>query len=135
MRMTFWRHLLAWLRRPRLDDEMREELAQHVTWKTEQLVNDGVPIAEARRQAALALGNVTRHREDSRATWGFPRLDSIAQDVRYGLRRIVHAPAFSAVAIVSLAVGIGAGAAVFSLADAVLLRPMAVRDPAGLVLL
>jgi predicted permease len=130
--MTFWRHLLAWLRRGRLDDEMREELAQHVSWKTEQLVAEGLPPDEARRQASLAVGNVSRLREQSRATWGFPSLDSLVQDGRYGVRQIVRAPVFSAIAICSLAIGIGATTAVFSLADAVLLRTMAVKDPAGL---
>ena len=130
--MRILRHLSAWMRRGRLDDEMRDELAQHVEWKTAQLVADGVPPEEARRQAAIAVGNVLRLRETSRAVWGFPSLDSIAQDVRYGLRQIARAPAFSVIAIVSLAIGIGSGAAVFSLADAVLLRTMAVRDPGGL---
>lgn len=133
--MRILRHLMAWLRRDRLDDEMREELAQHVDWNAAALIAEGVPPDEARRRAALALGNVSRVREDSRAVWGFVALDGIAQDVRYGLRQLRRTPAFSAVAIVSLAVAIGAGTAVFSLADAVLLRTMAVRDPGGLVLL
>ncbi len=129
------RHLIAWFRRSRLDDEMRDEIAQHVAWRAEEIAADGVPDDEARRRAAVAVGNAARLREDSRAIWGFPTLDSVAQDVRYGLRQIVRAPAFSAVAIASLAIGIGAGASVFSLADAVLLRTMAVRDPAGLFVL
>jgi predicted permease len=133
--MRMIRHLIAWFRRSRLDDEMREEIAQHVAWKTEQLAAEGVSPADARRQAALAVGNVARLREDSRDIWGFPTLDSVAQDVRYGLRQIARAPAFSGIAIGSLAIGIGAGAAVFSLADAVLLRAMAVRDPASLTVI
>jgi predicted permease len=128
------RHLWASLRRGRLDEQMREELEQHVAWKAEELAHDGVPPAEARRQAAVAVGNLARLREDSRAVWGFPTLDSVAQDVRYGLRQIARAPAFSLVAISSLAIGIGASAAVFSLADAMIFRTLpAVRDPHSLV--
>src|SRR5215471_9485613 len=127
MRMV--RHLLAWLRRGRLDDELREELAQHAAWSAAALEADGVPPEEARRRASVAVGNAARLREDARAVWGFPTLDSVAQDARYGLRQIARAPGFSAVAILSLAIGIGAATAVFSLADAVLLRAMAVRDP------
>jgi predicted permease len=125
------RHLVAWLR-GRLDDEMREELAQHAAWKAEQLVADGVPEDEARRRAAVAIGNTTRFREQSRAVWGFPSVDSVAQDIRYGVRVLRRAPAFTAVAVLSLVIGIGAATAVFSLADAVLLRTMAVKDPSSL---
>src|SRR5262245_48312199 len=112
------RHLKAWIRRGTLDDELREELAQHVEWKTQSLVAEGVPEAEARRRAAVAVGNLTRLREQSRGIWGFPRLDTIAQDARYGVRQMRRAPGFTAVAILSLAIGIGASTAVFSLADA-----------------
>jgi len=128
--MSLLRHLAAWIRRRRLDDDLREEIEQHLHWKAQQLADAGVPNDEARRHAALAVGNVSQLREDARAVWGFPRLDSLAQDVRYGLRQIVRAPSFSAVAILSLGIGIGATTAVFSLADAVLLKTMAVRDPA-----
>jgi predicted permease len=130
--MRLIRHLLAWLRRGRLEHELREELAQHAAWKAEHLEAEGLTPEEARRQAAIALGNPTRVREDTRALWGFPSLDSIVQDVRYGLRQLARAPAFSTVAIASLAIGIGAATAVFSLADAVLLRTMAVKDPSSL---
>src|SRR6476660_8277283 len=113
--MNMFRHLRAWLRRGRLDDELREELAQHVAWTADRLIADGVPEAEARRRAAVQVGNVVRLRKQSRAVWGFPSLDSIGQDVRYGLRQMQRAPGFTAVAVLSLAIGIGASAAVFSL--------------------
>ena len=133
--MSLLRHLKAWLRRGRLDDELREELEQHVAWKTDSLVADGVPEGEARRRAAVEVGNVTRLREQSRAVWGFPSLDSVAQDPRYGLRQMRRTPVFTAVAVLSLAIGIGASAGVFSLADAMLFRKLPVPDPDGLVLL
>src|SRR5436305_1801604 len=133
--MTIFRHLLAWLRRGRLDDELREELAQHRAWTAERLIADGVPADDARRRAAVQVGNPTRLREDSRAIWGFYWIDSLAQDARYALRQMRHAPMFSAVAVLSLAIGIGAATAVFSLADAVLLQAMAISDPAGVFVL
>ena len=85
---NLFRRIVATLRRSRLDDELREELAQHVAWKTEGLVAGGMPEDEARRRAAIEMGNVTRLREQSRAVWGFPSLDSVAQDVDYALRQI-----------------------------------------------
>ncbi len=133
--MTVFRRLRAWLRRSRLDAELREELAQHTAWKTESLMADGLDRQEAHRRAAIAVGNVTRYRESARGVWGFQALDSLVQDIRYGVRVLAKSPAFTGFAVASLAVGIGAGAAVFSLADAVLLRTMAVRDPASLVLM
>jgi predicted permease len=131
----FIRHLVAWFRRGRLDDDMRVELAQHVEWKTQALVDAGVPEIEARRQAGLAVGNVTRLKEEARDMWGFPALDSTIQDLQYGLRLLRRAPGFSAVAVLSLAIGIGASAAVFSLADTVLVRKLPVKDPDALIAL
>jgi predicted permease len=130
--MKVFRHLLAWLRRDRLDDELREELAQHREWTAQRLMADGVPEAEARRRAALRVGNPVRLREQSRAVWGFPTLETIVHDVRYGVRLLLKSPAFALTAILSLGVGIGATAAVFSLANTVLLRTLPVRDPSSL---
>ena len=133
--MVLYRRLRAWLHRNRLEAELREELAQHAAWKTESLMAEGVDEPEARRRAAVAVGNATRHRERARGIWGFPSIDSLLQDVRYGARVLTRSPAFTGFAVASLAIGIGAGAAVFSLADTVLFRTMAVRDPASLVLM
>ena len=133
--MSLLRHLKAWLRRGRLDDELREELAQHVAWKTDSLIADGVAEAEARRRASVEVGNLTRLREQSRAVWGFPSIDGVVQDARYGLRQMRRAPGFTAVAVLSLAIGIGASASVFGLADALPFRKLPVPDPDSLVLL
>lgn len=67
------RHLRAALRRSRLDDDLREEMAQHAEWRAQALVDEGLPAEEARRRAAIAIGNVTRLREDARDMWGFRR--------------------------------------------------------------
>jgi predicted permease len=129
------RHVASAWRRDRLDAELKEEIAQHTDWRAQALADDGVPEPEARRRAAVAVGNATRLREDARELWGFPALDTVLQDLRYGLRVLRGSPVFAAVAVLSLAIGIGAAAAVFSLADAFLLRPLPVRDPHALVLL
>jgi hypothetical protein len=122
--MSLLRHLKAWLRRGRLDDELREELEQHVAWKTESLIADGLPEGEARRRAAIDVGNVTRLREQSRALWGFPSFDSIAQDARYGLRQLRRTPLFTLATVATLGLTIGATSALFAIANAVILRPL-----------
>ena len=133
--MGMFRHLRAWIRRSRLDDELRDELAQHVEWTTQRLIAEGLPEAEARRRAAVDTGNLTNLRERSREIWGFPRVESVIQDVRYGLRQMRWAPLFTFVAVLSLAIGIGASAAVFSLADTMLFAKLPVPKPDQLVLL
>src|SRR3954464_11695181 len=127
--MGIRRHLMAWFRRGRRDDELREELDQHVAWTAERLIAEGVPEHDARRRAAGTGGNVTRAGEDSRAISGFPAMDSIVQDPRYGLRQMRRAPLFTAVAVLSLAIGIGARQLLFSLADALMFRSLPVREP------
>ena len=103
----------AWRRRQ--EREMREELASLTA------------IAGAKE-----LGNVTLLIEDVRATWGWTWLGGIFADIRYALRTLRKQPAFAAVAVLSLALAIGANSAIFSLADALLLRPLPVKNPAGL---
>ncbi len=133
--ITLLKRLAAWTTRRRRDAELREELAQHRRWRTEALMSDGLPEEEARRQAAVSVGNVTKLREDARDVWGFPSIDSVAQDVRYGLRQLRRAPVFTAVAVGSLALAIGAGSAVFALSRAALFRPVAIFHPEQLLTL
>src|SRR5260370_37945305 len=77
------------------------------------------------------LGNLTLAMEDVRATWGWTWLGSIVADIRYSLRALRKQPAFAAVAVLSLALAVGANSAIFSLADALLLRPLPVKNPAA----
>jgi predicted permease len=91
---------------------------------------------EAGRDAARrAFGNATRVQEEVRAVWGWTRLEQFAQDVRYGLRQIRRNPGFAAIAIATLALGIGVNAAMFSAVDAVLLRPLPYSDAGRLVMI
>lgn len=128
--MTPWmRRLLALTRRRRLDRELGEELAAHVETRARQLAADkGLPIDEARRRARILLGNVTRLREESRDQWGFPRLESVVQDLRYGARQLRRTPIFTAAATFTLALTIGSTAALFAIVNAVVLRPLPYRD-------
>jgi predicted permease len=133
--MSLLRHVKAWLRRGRLDDELREELEQHVAWKTDSLIADGVPESEARRRAIVEVGNVTRLREQSRAIWGFPSFDSIVQDARYGLRQLRRTPLFTLATVATLGLTIGATSALFAIANAVILRPLPYPQSDRIVLL
>jgi predicted permease len=134
-RLSPWRRLLARLRRDRLDDDLRDEVELHIELRRRALEDEGMDPREAEYQARRMFGNVAAIREEARDMWGFPSLDTIAQDLRYGLRLLRRSPMFTAVSVLSLAVGIGAAAGVFSLADAVLLRKLPVKSPDELVVL
>jgi predicted permease len=129
--------LLNWLpwRRRRLEADLQRELAHHMTRRVEDLVHDGMSEVDARRQASLELGGVPQVQEAVRDTWTWRWLDNLQRDFRYAARVLVRAPSFTAAAIVSLALGIGANAAIFSLADRVLRRQLPVPHPERLVLL
>ena len=124
-----FRRALAVFRRSRIDRDLREELEGHVDLRRRQLIEDGMDPEAARREAARMFGNVTALREASRDAWAFPRFESLLQDVRFGLRLLAQTPLFTSVAVLSLAVGIGAAVAIFNIADAVLFRPLPVRAP------
>ncbi|HUI44291.1 MAG TPA: ABC transporter permease [Terriglobia bacterium] len=119
--------------RRRLDEDFRQELAAHLSLLTAENIRRGLPPEEARREARLRLGGVTQLRESQREAWGLPWLETLAQDVRYALRMLGRNPGFTAVAVLVLALGICASAAIFAFVDSALLKPLPYRDPGRIV--
>jgi hypothetical protein len=114
-----------------LDDEIAFHLAQEATLRADR----GADRAEAQAMARRAFGNVRQVKETTRGMTSWTTLETFAQDIRYGLRRLRGSPAFTFFCVASLALGIGATSAIFSLFDAIVLRPLPVRDPGRLVAL
>lgn len=124
---------LAFFGREKRDRELEAELESHLEMAVDERVRQGVAPEEARRQALVALGGVQQARERQREARGLPFLDVLGQDVRFALRTMRKDRAYSAVAVLILALGIGANAAVFSVVNTLLLRPLPFRDSQRLV--
>jgi predicted permease len=127
--MSVLRRLVAFFRRNRLDDDVAEEIRLHLELRRKALEDDGMAPAAADREARRQFGNVTGVRERTRDEWGGSSIDVLFHDVRYGLRLIRKAPGFHAVAIASLAVGIGTSTVLFSFANNFLFRPIHAANP------
>ena len=121
------------LRRRSLQREAAAEIESHLEERTAELIEAGMPEQDARAQARREFGNPAVLTEDSQAVWSWTWLEILSQDVRYTVRTLGHSPAFAAVAILSLALGIGANTAIFSVFEAVSLRLLPVDDPKQLV--
>ncbi|HYY97778.1 MAG TPA: ADOP family duplicated permease, partial [Pyrinomonadaceae bacterium] len=120
--------------RRKRDEELDEEIRSHLRMATRERVERGESPEQAEREARREFGNVALVKEVTRGMWGWPRLEEFARDVGYGLRMMRRAPAFSAVVVLTLALGIGANTAIFSVVNAVLLRPLPFKDPERVVM-
>ena len=129
--MSWWDQIF---RRRHFDDELNEELRGHIEERTEQLMRlEGLSRVEARRTALRAFGNPTLVETRSREVWRWPRLESVLADLKFAVRRLIKSPGFSATVLLTLAIGIGANTAVFSVLSSILLRPLSYPDSERLV--
>jgi predicted permease len=124
--------LRSLFRREQVEREMDEELRFHYDAHIERGIRSGLTPGEARRQARLAVGSSDSVKEEYRDARGVSALESVAADVRYAARGLAKSPGFACVVVCSLAIGIGANTAIFSLMDALLWRALPIQDPAGL---
>jgi predicted permease len=121
-------------RRRQLGDELAEELREHLEEKTEQLMRlENLPRKEARQAALRAFGNPALVETRSREVWQWPRLESLLADLKLALRRLIKSPGFATTVLLTVAIGIGANTAVFSVINSVLLKPLPYPDADRLV--
>jgi predicted permease len=124
---------MRWWQLKKRNADLERELQSDLDLEEEEQRENGLPPEEARYAARRAFGNLTLIREQTHEAWGWAALEHFAQDIRYGVRQLTRAPAFTITAVFILALGIGGVTAVFSLIDAVLLRMLPVEKPEQLV--